>query len=78
MNTIETTQQTDPREVYFTSAAWVSGLLTGVRADQLDLPTPCDEFDVRTLRASRCHGPKADCDRRTRESGLCVALVLRS
>lgn len=49
MNTIETTQQTDPREVYFTSAAWVSGLLTGVRADQLDLPTPCDEFDVRTL-----------------------------
>ncbi|WP_027495093.1 TIGR03086 family metal-binding protein [Rhodococcus sp. JG-3] len=49
MNTIETTQQTDPREVYFTSAAWVSGLLTGVRADQLDLPTPCDEFVVRTL-----------------------------
>ncbi|NIL83515.1 hypothetical protein RhoFasGS6_00870 [Rhodococcus fascians] len=39
MNTIETTQQADPREVYFTSAAWVSGLLTGVRADQLDLPT---------------------------------------
>ncbi|OZC49805.1 TIGR03086 family protein [Rhodococcus sp. WWJCD1] len=46
---METTQQTDPREVYFTSAAWVSGLLAGVRADQLDLPTPCDEFDVRTL-----------------------------
>lgn len=49
MNTIETTQQTDPREVYFTSAAWVSGLLGAVRAEQLDLPTPCDEFDVRTL-----------------------------
>lgn len=49
MNAIETTQQTDPREVYSTSAAWVSGLLAGVRADQLDLPTPCDEFDVRTL-----------------------------
>ncbi len=49
MNTIETTQQTDPREVYWTSATWVSGLLARVQADQLDLPTPCDEFDVRTL-----------------------------
>ena len=49
MTTIDTTQQTDPRDVYFTAAAWVSGLLGAVRNEQLDLPTPCDEFDVRTL-----------------------------
>ena len=28
---------------------WVETLIAGVAADQLDNPTPCDEFDVRTL-----------------------------
>ncbi|MGV8874142.1 MAG: TIGR03086 family metal-binding protein [Rhodococcus sp. (in: high G+C Gram-positive bacteria)] len=49
MNANDTIMLTDPRDVYFTAAAWVSELLAAVREDQLDLPTPCDEFDVRTL-----------------------------
>ncbi|WP_415971626.1 TIGR03086 family metal-binding protein [Rhodococcus sp. 077-4] len=49
MTIIDTTQQNDPRDVYATAATWVSGLLGAVRSEQLDLPTPCDEFDVRTL-----------------------------
>ncbi|WP_218828759.1 TIGR03086 family metal-binding protein [Rhodococcus sp. 06-235-1A] len=49
MTTIDTTQQTDPRNVYAVAAAWVSGLLEAVRPEQLDLPTPCDELDVRHL-----------------------------
>ena len=28
---------------------WVQTLIAGVRPDQLDDPTPCDEFDVRSL-----------------------------
>ena len=40
---------TDPRPVYRGATAWVTQLLRGVRADQLSLPTPCDEFDVRRL-----------------------------
>lgn len=40
---------TDPRTVYRGATAWVAELFRGVRTDQLDLPTPCDEFDVRRL-----------------------------
>ncbi|MCJ0902814.1 TIGR03086 family metal-binding protein [Rhodococcus sp. ARC_M6] len=41
----------DPRPIYLGATAWVATLLRTVRADQLTLPTPCDEFDVLTLSA---------------------------
>jgi uncharacterized protein (TIGR03086 family) len=47
MTTAET--QTDPRTSYRAAVTWVSGLAAAVRPDQLAGPTPCDEFDVRTL-----------------------------
>ncbi|WP_073456453.1 TIGR03086 family metal-binding protein [Pseudonocardia thermophila] len=47
--TVRTSQITDPRPLVADALTWVHGLLTGVRADQLDAPTPCPEFDVRTL-----------------------------
>jgi uncharacterized protein (TIGR03086 family) len=39
----------DPRPAYRTALDWVSGLAAAVRPDQLDLPTPCTEYDVRAL-----------------------------
>ncbi|GAB88859.1 TIGR03086 family metal-binding protein [Gordonia rhizosphera] len=39
----------DPRPAYAAATAWATHLLAGVTDDQLDAPTPCDEFDVRTL-----------------------------
>ncbi len=39
----------DPRPAYAAATAWATHLLEGVTDDQLDAPTPCDEFDVRTL-----------------------------
>lgn len=41
----------DPRPAFRAATAWVVELLDGVSDDQLDSPTPCDEFDVRTLSA---------------------------
>jgi uncharacterized protein (TIGR03086 family) len=46
-----TTQTTDPRPLYDGALAWALGLVRGVRTDQLTLPTPCSEFDVRALLA---------------------------
>jgi uncharacterized protein (TIGR03086 family) len=47
--TTQTLQPTDPR-AYLASAIRLGGtVIAGVRPDQLDRPTPCDEFDVRTL-----------------------------
>lgn len=40
---------TDPRPAYAAVTEWVRTLLGNVTTDQLALPTPCDEFDVRTL-----------------------------
>ncbi|MFW0783345.1 TIGR03086 family metal-binding protein [Gordonia sp. CPCC 206044] len=40
---------TDPRPVYAAATAWMTQLLSSVTDDQLDSPTPCAEFDVRTL-----------------------------
>ncbi|CAM3839770.1 TIGR03086 family metal-binding protein [Tsukamurella ocularis] len=40
---------TDPRPAYAAVSAWMQSLLAGVTEDQLADPTPCDEFDVRTL-----------------------------
>lgn len=42
-------QPIDPRPIYLGATAWVTGLLSTVREDQLHLPTPCEEYDVRTL-----------------------------
>lgn len=44
-----TATHTDPRPLYRNALAWVSELIDGVQTDQLPLPTPCVEFDVRTL-----------------------------
>jgi len=39
----------DPRSAYRSALDWADGLVAGVRPEQLDGPTPCAEFDVRTL-----------------------------
>lgn len=44
-----TTTPTDPRPLYRDALAWTTDLIAAVKPDQLDLPTPCAEFDVRTL-----------------------------
>jgi uncharacterized protein (TIGR03086 family) len=44
-----TNPQTDPRSHYRAALAWVTELTAAVRPDQLDGPTPCSEYDVRTL-----------------------------
>ena len=44
-----TTADLDPRPRYRAATEWVVGLAAGVRPDQLTAPTPCPEFDVRTL-----------------------------
>ncbi|MYR06957.1 TIGR03086 family protein [Gordonia sp. SID5947] len=44
-------QPADPRPAYAAATTWVINLLTAVTDDQLDSPTPCDDFDVRTLAA---------------------------
>ncbi|MBM7276815.1 TIGR03086 family protein [Gordonia rubripertincta] len=41
----------DPRPAFAAATTWVTGLLSEVTAEQLAAPTPCDEFDVRTLGA---------------------------
>lgn len=43
------TPDADVRHHLASAQAWVAGLLTGISDDQWDLPTPCDEFDVRAL-----------------------------
>lgn len=39
----------DPRPIYLGATAWVTSLLGAIGEDQRTLPTPCEEFDVRTL-----------------------------
>jgi uncharacterized protein (TIGR03086 family) len=40
---------TDPRPLYRTAQDWVVGLIEAVEPSQLDDPTPCPDWDVRTL-----------------------------
>ncbi|MEJ3656890.1 TIGR03086 family metal-binding protein [Actinomycetes bacterium KLBMP 9759] len=40
---------TDPRPLYTQAISWTRGIMARVDADQLDSPTLCTEFDVRTL-----------------------------
>lgn len=42
-----TTEITDPRPLYTDALRWVADLVA--RADRLDGPTPCTEYDVRAL-----------------------------
>lgn len=44
-----TNDDLDPRPLYRRALAWVHGLMRDVRPDQLGDPTPCPEYDVRTL-----------------------------
>ncbi|MEY8043387.1 maleylpyruvate isomerase N-terminal domain-containing protein [Saccharopolyspora cebuensis] len=34
---------------YFDALAWVTRLMTAVRPGHFDAPTPCEDFDVRSL-----------------------------
>jgi uncharacterized protein (TIGR03086 family) len=49
MTATENTVTADPRPLYGDALDWVTGLVAGVRSDQLTGSTPCSEFDVRTL-----------------------------
>lgn len=40
---------TDPRELYGRTLAQTGAIIEGVRPDQLGLPTPCGDWDVRAL-----------------------------
>jgi uncharacterized protein (TIGR03086 family) len=42
-------QSTDPRTVYARARTQTAGYVAGVKADQLDDPTPCPEYTVRGL-----------------------------
>ncbi|AOW93599.1 TIGR03086 family protein [Rhodococcus sp. WMMA185] len=44
-----TNTTTDPRPLYREALDWTTGLIAGVREDQLSAATPCTDFDVRTL-----------------------------
>ncbi|MEE4021956.1 TIGR03086 family metal-binding protein [Gordonia sp. PKS22-38] len=45
------TAPSDPRPAYAAATTWVFELLSAVSDDQLDSPTPCEDFDVQTLAA---------------------------
>jgi uncharacterized protein (TIGR03086 family) len=49
MTSTESLPRTDPRAVFARAHATAAPVLAGLRADQLDDATPCDEFDVRDL-----------------------------
>jgi hypothetical protein len=39
----------DPRDIFWRAVAQTESIFAAVRQDQAALPTPCDEWDVRTL-----------------------------
>jgi uncharacterized protein (TIGR03086 family) len=43
------TNTTDPREIHHRAMAQTETIVAAVRPDQLALPTPCTEYDVRAL-----------------------------
>lgn len=50
MTSIQTSPQlTDPRPGFAAAVALGGRVVAAVRPDQLALPTPCDDYDVRTL-----------------------------
>ena len=46
---IQQAQRIDPRPLYRDALAWAQRLVSRVRTDQFDSPTPCADFDVRRL-----------------------------
>ncbi|MGW4569365.1 TIGR03086 family metal-binding protein, partial [Streptomyces sp. NPDC004561] len=46
---MNSTEFTDPRPVYARATEQAAALIEAVRPERLDGPTPCAEFDVRTL-----------------------------
>lgn len=49
MNAMNSPHTTDPRPLYARAAEQIAVLVRTVRPEQLDAPTPCADFDVRTL-----------------------------
>ena len=49
MTSTESTTDLDPRTVFGRAHATARTVLDGIGPDQFELPTPCTEFDVRTL-----------------------------
>jgi len=49
MNAIDPREAVDPRPLYARATEQAAALIATVRPEQLDGPTPCAEFDVRTL-----------------------------
>lgn len=49
MSSAQTLAPTDPRAVFGRAHATAAGVLGGIRPDQMTDPTPCDEYDVRSL-----------------------------
>ena len=49
MTRTETPTDLDPRAVFSRAHATARPVLAGIGADQFEAPTPCTEFDVRTL-----------------------------
>jgi uncharacterized protein (TIGR03086 family) len=47
--TITTLQPTDPRFLFAHAVVTARATVDGVRPDQMELPTPCPDYDVRTL-----------------------------
>ncbi|MFZ2241179.1 MAG: TIGR03086 family metal-binding protein [Gordonia amarae] len=45
------TEPIDPRPVFAAASAWAADLMQNVTDDMLTRPTPCAEFDVKTLCA---------------------------
>jgi uncharacterized protein (TIGR03086 family) len=43
------TQMTDPRQIHQRAMTQTGSIVAAVRPDQLGLPTPCTEYDVRAL-----------------------------
>lgn len=46
----------DPRPLYRDALAWVADLMEATRDDQMTLPTPCPDFDVRALLGHQIAG----------------------
>jgi uncharacterized protein (TIGR03086 family) len=49
MLSVMTMMHTDPRPLFRDALEWVAGLIDGVRPAQFTDPTPCPDFDVRSL-----------------------------
>ena len=76
------TEPIDPRPVFAAASAWVADLMQNVTDDMLTRPTPCAEFDVKTLCAhliATALGARVIAvDRNPRALALATVLVARA